>query len=106
MPELHKISQCVPSAAPSSDGSLLKNQWPSQSELHIQIEDKSREIERLRSSLAEAEAKLEAVEAGISDLVGVSREGLRCVREELSCVRSKVDTDRTDILASMADMAK
>ena len=94
------------SAAPSSDGSLLKNQWPSQSELHLQIEDKSREIERLKTSLGEAEAKLEAVEARISDLVGLSREGLRSVREELGSVRTKVDTDRTDILASMADMAK
>ena len=56
---------CFLSAAPSSDGSLLKNQWPSQSELHLQMEDKCREIERLRTSLAQAEAKMEAVEGRI-----------------------------------------
>ena len=56
---------CFLSAAPSSDGSLLKNQWPSQSELHLQMEDKCREIERLRASLAQAEAKMEAVEGRI-----------------------------------------
>ena len=75
------------SAAPSSDGSLLKNQWPSQSDLHQQIEDKSREIEKLKSSLQQAESKLEVVEARITTLVGVSREGVMSLRQELSSVR-------------------
>ena len=87
------------SAAPSSDGSLLKNQWPSQSELHLQIEDKCKEIDRLKASLSEAESKLAAVETRISALVGLSKEGMVNLRQELSSVKIQVDSDRQDLLS-------
>ena len=77
----------------------MKNQWPSQSELHSQIEDKCREIEKLRSSLQEAETKLQVVEARISTLVGVSKQGMMNLRQELSSVKIQVDSDRQDLLS-------
>merc|ERR1719219_3191259 len=94
------------SAAPSSDGSLLKNQWPSQSELQGQIEDKCREIERLKASLVTAEDKLESLEGRIAGIVSLSRSGLATLREELVTVRGQVDTDRQSQLADMAEITK
>lgn len=94
------------SAAPSSDGSLLKNQWPSQSELQTQIEEKSKEIERLRENLGSAEAKLEHVENRIADIVGVSKTGLDGLREELQGMKSKVYTDQGDVLVMLSEMTK
>lgn len=94
------------SAAPSSDGSLLKNQWPSQTELQSQIEDKCKEIEKLRDNLGSAEAKLEHVETKIANIVGVSKTGLDSLREELQGMKSKVDTDRQDVLGLLAEMTK
>ena len=96
---------CI-SAAPSSDGSLLKNQWPSQTELQSQIEDKCKEIEKLRDNLGSAEAKLEHVETKIANIVGVSKTGLDSLREELQGMKSKVDTDRQDVLGLLAEMTK
>ena len=77
----------------------MKNQWPSQTELHSQIEDKCREIEKLRSRLQEAETKLQVVEARISTLVGVSKQGMMNLRQELSSVKIQVDSDRQDLLS-------
>eukprot|EP00092_Neocalanus_flemingeri_P034467 GFUD01037478.1.p1 GENE.GFUD01037478.1~~GFUD01037478.1.p1 ORF type:complete len:1402 (+),score=479.73 GFUD01037478.1:84-4289(+) len=94
------------SAAPSSDGSLLKNQWPSQTELQSQIEDKTKEIEKLRANLGTAEAKLEHVETRIASIVGVSKTGLDSLRDELQGMKSKVDTDRQDVLGLLAEMTK
>ena len=94
------------SAAPSSDGSLLKNQWPSQTELQGQIEDKCREIERLKASLLTAEDKLENMEVRIASIVGLTREGMATLREELSSVRGQVGTDRQKILSGMAEITK
>ena len=94
------------SAAPSSDGSLLKNQWPSQTELQGQIEDKCREIERLKTSLLNAQDKLETVEARIASIVGLSREGMAALRVELTSVRGQVDTDRQKLLSDMAEITK
>ena len=94
------------SAAPSSDGSLLKNQWPSQTELQGQIEDKCREIERLKASLLTAEDKLENMEVRIASIVGLTREGMATLREELSSVRGQVGTERQKVLADMAEITK
>ena len=94
------------SAAPSSDGSLLKNQWPSQTELQGQIEDKCREIERLKASLLTAEDKLENMEVRIASIVGLTREGMARLREELSSVRGQVGTERQKVLSDMAEITK
>ena len=94
------------SAAPSSDGSLLKNQWPSQTELQGQIEDKCREVERLKASLLTAEDKLENMEVRIASIVGLTREGMARLREELSSVRGQVGTERQKVLADMAEITK
>jgi len=94
------------SAAPSSDGSLLKNQWPSQTELQTQIEEKCKEIEKLRDNLGSAEAKLEHVESKIANIVGVNKSGLDSLREELQGMKSKVDTDRHDVLGLLGEMTK
>jgi len=94
------------SAAPSSDGSMLKNQWPSQTELQSQIEDKTKEIEKLRANLGSAEAKLEHVETRIANIVGVSKTGLDSLRDELQGMKCKVDTDRQDVLGLLAEMTK
>ena len=59
-----------------------------------------------RSSLQEAETKLETVETRISALVGVSRDGVTALRQEISSVRDMVDTDRQDILSSLSDMTR
>ena len=97
---------CSLSAAPSSDGSLLKNQWPSQTELQGQIEDKCREVERLKASLLTAEDKLENMEVRIASIVGLTREGLARLREELSSVRGQMGTERQKVLSDMADITK
>ena len=41
-----------------------------------------------------------------SALVGVSREGLQELRTGLAGVRSQVDTDRSDVLATLAEMTR
>ena len=94
------------SAAPSSDGSLLKNQWPSQTELQGQLEEKCREMERLKASLLTAEDKLEIMEVRIAGIVGLSREGMATLREELTTVRGQVGTERQELLADMAEITK
>ena len=94
------------SAAPSSDGSLLKNQWPSQTELQGQLEEKCREMERLKASLLTAEDKLEIMEVRIAGIVGLSREGMATLREELTAVRGQVGTERQELLADMAEITK
>ena len=94
------------SAAPSSDGSLLKNQWPSQTELQGQLEEKCREMERLKASLLTAEDKLEIMEVRIAGIVGLSREGMATLREELTAVRGQVGSERQELLADMAEITK
>merc|ERR1719219_386997 len=94
------------SAAPSSDGSLLKNQWPSQTELQGQLEEKCREMERLKACLLTAEDKLEIMEVRIASIVGLSREGMATLREELTTVRGQVGTERQELLADMAEITK
>ena len=84
----------------------MKNQWPSQTELQSQIEEKCKEIERLRDNLGSAEAKLEHVESRIANIVGVNKSGLDSLREELQGMKSKVDTDRHDVLGLLAEMTK
>ena len=60
----------------------------------------------MKTSLSEAERKLEAVEARISKLVGVSRDGVMSLRQELSSVKIQVDEDRQDILSNISSMTK
>ena len=72
----------------------------------MQIEDKCREIERLKASLLTAQDKLETVEARSASIVGLSREGMATLRLDLSSVRGQMDTDKQKLLSDMAEITK
>jgi len=90
------------SAAPSSDGSLLKQTWPSQT----QVDDKCREIEKLQLLLGSAGEEKEKAEARISGLLGISNSGLVALKEQLAQIKSQFEVEKRDVLDLLGEMSR